>query len=162
MFEEVEKLAQEYRRQGKTIALCHGCFDVLHEGHRELFRRAKEAADVLFVGVDADEYLRIAKGEGRPHHTLNQRLESVLREIPTPSHVFVIPVTGKVVVRIGKLYEAVRPNFLFTGQDENLEDKRKRAETFNIEVRLSPQLNSSTQIIKKLKQLQSEGTPVGE
>lgn len=54
----------ELERQGKTIALCHGVFDLVHPGHIIHLEQAKEMADVLVVSITAAKYVR--KGPGRP------------------------------------------------------------------------------------------------
>ena len=59
--------------QGKSIALCHGVFDLLHPGHFRHFAKAKEFADVLVVSITSDEFVN--KGPGRPIFDQNQRLE---------------------------------------------------------------------------------------
>ena len=64
--EEVRARVEEARREGRTIALANGCFDVLHVGHIRYLAGARAAADVLVVGVNADASVRRLKGEGRP------------------------------------------------------------------------------------------------
>ncbi|HYN03734.1 MAG TPA: adenylyltransferase/cytidyltransferase family protein [Vicinamibacteria bacterium] len=54
------------RREGKTVALANGCFDVLHVGHVRYLEGARAEADVLVVGVNGDASVRRLKGEGRP------------------------------------------------------------------------------------------------
>ena len=56
----------EARREGRTVALANGCFDVLHVGHVRYLQGAREQADVLVVGVNADASVRKLKGPGRP------------------------------------------------------------------------------------------------
>jgi rfaE bifunctional protein nucleotidyltransferase chain/domain len=64
--EEVAGRVEEARRAGKTIALANGCFDVLHVGHIRYLEGARAEADVLVVGVNADDSVRRLKGPGRP------------------------------------------------------------------------------------------------
>ena len=54
------------RREGKTVALANGCFDVLHVGHVRYLEGARAEADVLVVGVNGDSSVHRLKGEGRP------------------------------------------------------------------------------------------------
>jgi rfaE bifunctional protein nucleotidyltransferase chain/domain len=56
----------EARETGKTVALANGCFDVLHVGHVRYLQGARAEADVLVVGVNADDSVRKLKGPGRP------------------------------------------------------------------------------------------------
>lgn len=48
----------------KTVAMCHGVFDVLHHDHIRLFNFAKTYADYLIVSIVADRF--VDKGPGRP------------------------------------------------------------------------------------------------
>ena len=46
------------------IALCHGVFDILHEGHLAQFARAKELAPYVVVSITPD--IHVGKGPTRP------------------------------------------------------------------------------------------------
>lgn len=48
----------------KSVAMCHGVFDVLHHDHIRLFNLAKTYADYLIVSVVADRF--VDKGPDRP------------------------------------------------------------------------------------------------
>lgn len=54
------------RREGNTVGLCHGGFDLLHPGHVKHFESAKKTCDVLVVSVTSDRFVVARKGEGRP------------------------------------------------------------------------------------------------
>jgi rfaE bifunctional protein nucleotidyltransferase chain/domain len=58
------KLAETYRRQGLSVALCHGVFDLLHMGHVRHIEAARREADVLFITVTED--IHVNKGPDRP------------------------------------------------------------------------------------------------
>lgn len=60
------QLIARFRKQGKTIGLCHGGFDLLHPGHVKHFESAKKMCDVLVVSVTSDRFVTGRKGEGRP------------------------------------------------------------------------------------------------
>jgi rfaE bifunctional protein nucleotidyltransferase chain/domain len=64
--ERVGRQVETARREGRTVALANGCFDVLHVGHVRYLEGARGEADVLVVGVNGDESVRRLKGEGRP------------------------------------------------------------------------------------------------
>jgi D-beta-D-heptose 7-phosphate kinase/D-beta-D-heptose 1-phosphate adenosyltransferase len=59
------RLAEE-RRAGRTIVFTNGVFDILHAGHIQFLRQAKELGDVLVVGVNSDRSARRLKGRNRP------------------------------------------------------------------------------------------------
>ncbi len=63
---EVSERVSAARREGRTVALANGCFDVLHVGHLRYLEGARAEADVLVVGVNGDASVRRLKGEGRP------------------------------------------------------------------------------------------------
>jgi cytidyltransferase-like protein len=73
--EELAKLIAGYQAEGKTVALCHGCFDLVHPGHLRHFEEAGRRADVLVVTVTPDRYVN--KGPGRPLFPEQLRLEQV-------------------------------------------------------------------------------------
>src|SRR5690606_38690708 len=49
------------RRQGRTIAFTHGCFDSLGAQHVRFFRDARARADLLVVAVQSDAAIRRAR-----------------------------------------------------------------------------------------------------
>ena len=67
-FNEIEVFVSNLRKQRPIkIAFTNGCFDILHRGHVEYLEKAKEKADILIVGLNSDESVRLLKGEGRPY-----------------------------------------------------------------------------------------------
>lgn len=62
----------ELRAQGKTVVLCHGCFDLLHPGHFKYLQAAKAMGDVLVATCSPDRY--VDKGPGRP--VFNEQLRA--------------------------------------------------------------------------------------
>ena len=57
----------------------NGTFDVLHRGHVELLKYAKEQGDILIVAIDSDERVRSMKGPSRPVHGEKERLVEVIK-----------------------------------------------------------------------------------
>jgi len=57
--------------EGSLIVLCHGVFDLVHPGHIEHLKQAKEFGHVLIVSITGDEYVN--KGPGRPFFSESQR-----------------------------------------------------------------------------------------
>lgn len=74
--ELVTRVAAE-RRDGRTIALANGCFDLLHVGHVRYLQAASEEADRLVVAINDDESVRRLKGNGRPILPASDRAELV-------------------------------------------------------------------------------------
>ena len=65
-WEEAARLREEARAAGRVVVFTNGCFDLLHRGHVDLLRFARERGDLLFVGLNSDDSVRRLKGEGRP------------------------------------------------------------------------------------------------
>lgn len=61
------------KEEKKTIALCHGVFDLLHPGHVIHLEQAKGMADILVVSITAAQYVR--KGPGRPYFDDEMRMK---------------------------------------------------------------------------------------
>ncbi len=74
---ELKQAVEQDRTAGRTIAFANGCFDLLHVGHIRYLQGAAETADVLIVGVNADESVRGLKGPGRPLMSEGERAEIV-------------------------------------------------------------------------------------
>jgi len=65
------------RKNGARIVLANGCFDLIHVGHVRYLEGARALADVLIVGINSDEQVRILKGDGRPFMPERERAEIV-------------------------------------------------------------------------------------
>jgi rfaE bifunctional protein nucleotidyltransferase chain/domain len=65
------------RKHGARIVLANGCFDILHVGHIRYLEGAKGLGDVLVVGVNSDEQVRLQKGAGRPFMPERERAEVI-------------------------------------------------------------------------------------
>jgi cytidyltransferase-like protein len=55
--------------KNKKIILAHGVFDILHIGHIEYFKEAKNLGDILIVSVTANRFVN--KGVNRPYFDKN-------------------------------------------------------------------------------------------
>ena len=73
--DDLAVVINKIKAQGKTVAQCHGCFDLLHLGHIKHFEAAKKAADFLIVTITPDRFVN--KGPGRPVFTEDLRMEAI-------------------------------------------------------------------------------------
>jgi rfaE bifunctional protein nucleotidyltransferase chain/domain len=62
--EELGTIAADARAAGKSVALCHGVFDVMHLGHVRHLEIGRREADILMVTLTGDQFVN--KGPGRP------------------------------------------------------------------------------------------------
>jgi rfaE bifunctional protein kinase chain/domain/rfaE bifunctional protein nucleotidyltransferase chain/domain len=63
------------KRADKTVAQCHGVFDLLHIGHIKHLQHAKGFADILVVTITADRFVN--KGPGKPYFSEYLRAEAL-------------------------------------------------------------------------------------
>jgi rfaE bifunctional protein nucleotidyltransferase chain/domain len=71
--EELGTITEKARRDGQSVVLAHGTFDLLHLGHVRHLELARREGDVLIVTVTADAFVN--KGPGRPAFTEVLRAE---------------------------------------------------------------------------------------
>jgi D-glycero-beta-D-manno-heptose 1-phosphate adenylyltransferase len=103
--------AETARSEGKTIVLANGCFDLFHVGHTRYLASAKQAGDLLIVGVNSDDQVRRIKGGNRPFMSHDERAEIVaaLRSVDAVT-VFNEPT-------VGELIRILRPDIHAKGTD---------------------------------------------
>ena len=76
----IERFAEqigEERLQGKTLVFTNGVFDILHAGHIQFLRQAKELGDILVVGINSDRSAQRLKGKRRPINSERDRMALV-------------------------------------------------------------------------------------
>ena len=130
--EKINKLSRELKNDNKIIALCHGSFDILHKGHLNLFKKSKDLGDVLFVGIETNEYIRNKKGKNRPINNLETRINNLLK-IDLIDYLFVIPF-DKTYKIYRNIYKDLKPDVLVTAKDERLKNKEMDAIAENIKM----------------------------
>jgi rfaE bifunctional protein nucleotidyltransferase chain/domain len=86
--DSIATIVRDLKAQGKRVVFTNGCFDVLHLGHIELFRAAREHGDVLIVAINSDASVRRLKGPSRPIFNEAERAE-VLEAMELIDHVCV-------------------------------------------------------------------------
>jgi D-beta-D-heptose 7-phosphate kinase/D-beta-D-heptose 1-phosphate adenosyltransferase len=64
--ETIATVAETARRDGKRVVFTNGCFDLLHVGHVRYLAAARDAGDLLIVGINSDASVRRLKGPARP------------------------------------------------------------------------------------------------
>jgi len=64
----------EARSRGEKVVFTNGCFDILHAGHVDYLKEARQEGDRLIVAINDDQSVHKLKGEGRPINALDRRL----------------------------------------------------------------------------------------
>ncbi len=109
--EELDIELEMLRDANRRIVLTNGCFDVIHAGHVAYLREAARRGDILIVGINSDEQVRVLKGEDRPIYPLRERME-ILGELQCVN--IVVPFeeeTAEALIR------SVRPDVFVKGGD---------------------------------------------
>ena len=103
------KLLTLLNSEDKSVALCHGVFDLLHPGHIQHFNAARELAEVLIVSITADQYVN--KGPGRPLFNQDIRAQT-LAAIANIDYIIICenPTAIEVI-------EEIKPDFYVKGLD---------------------------------------------
>lgn len=146
----------EKEREGKTVGLITGCFDIFHPGHRELFDFAKRNVDILIVGIDTDDAVRKTKGKQRP---INRQIDRAkqLEYYHAIDYILLLKNRNSFERdRSNKYYDSVvkilNPTHLITTVESDVytENKRKRIESIGGELLIYNRQNdiSTSKILK--------------
>lgn len=100
-----------WREQKLTVAFTNGCFDLLHAGHVRYLNAVKSMADILVVGLNSDESVRLLKGEDRPVTPQEERAEILSALKAVDAVVLFRDPTPKALI------EALEPDLLAKGGD---------------------------------------------
>jgi len=99
----------------ERIVFTNGCFDILHVGHIQLLRKARELGDTLVVGMNSDKSIRQIKGPNRPIIPEDERY-IILKNLETVNAV--IPFDEPDPLRLIKM---INPDVLVKGGDWQLD-----------------------------------------
>lgn len=136
------------RKDGLTVVLANGCFDLFHAGHIRYLAGAKALGDILVVGINSDEQVARLKGTGRPYIPEDERAEivSAIRPVDLVT-IFPEPTVEALIL-------AIRPDFHAKGTDYTTETvpEREIVRSYGGQVAIvgDPKDHSSTDLIKKV------------
>lgn len=113
---EAAEACRRAREAGQTVVFTNGCFDIIHRGHVDLIRAARNMGDVLVVGLNSDASVRMLKGAGRPLVPDEDRAEILasLRDVD------VVVIFNEETPL--ELIRELRPSVLVKGGDYRAED----------------------------------------
>lgn len=148
---KLKKLIITLKKKKLCIVVTNGCFDLIHKGHIEIFKKSKKLGDKLIVLVNSDNSIKRLKGSSRPIILLKDRL-SLLTSIKYIDYI----VTFNSLTPVD-LYKAIKPNFLTKGSEYKIQKLagEKIIRKFNGKIKLIKMLPglSTTNIIEKIKKL---------
>ncbi len=104
------------RARGGKVIFTNGCFDILHAGHVRYLEEARKLGDMLIVGINSDESVKVIKGVERPINTLEDRVR-VLEALETVDSIVVFDEATPI-----NLIKALLPDILVKGGDYKPEE----------------------------------------
>ena len=146
-----EPIPPRYRPKPEMVGLVTGSFDILHQGHIGMIRRAKKYCDRLIIAVESDRRVRLAKGKFRPIYHQNKRRERLERALNDGTRVFILPENfDEEKVRIHWLRDHGVKLLFTTKKDVHLENKQFLMMVVGGRVEFLPQLMSisTTQLLE--------------
>ncbi len=99
------------KESGKKVVFTNGCFDILHVGHVRYLAAARLEGDVLLVGLNSDESVRLIKSAKRPIVKQNERAE-VLASLWCVDYIILFNEPDPLL-----LIQAIGPDILVKGDD---------------------------------------------
>lgn len=116
---DVKTVVSAVRQLGQKIVLTSGSWDLLHTGHAEYLRAAREFGTFLVVGVDSDAKIKKRKGPNRPMVGEDERM-LMLSHLRYVDLIYLKDVDEKK----HQLIEAVRPDVLVVSETSNHSDQK--------------------------------------
>jgi D-glycero-beta-D-manno-heptose 1-phosphate adenylyltransferase len=141
----VERISPDPR--GKVV-FTNGIFDILHQGHIELLRWARNLGDRLVVGINSDASTRALKGEGRPINSQENR-KAVLQALRFVDEVVIFEED-----KPSDLIQQLHPAIVVKGGEWLADQVRNQDEIpSDIEVKIFPLVKgySSTNVIRRIR-----------
>jgi D-beta-D-heptose 7-phosphate kinase/D-beta-D-heptose 1-phosphate adenosyltransferase len=114
--ENLGKIIEGLKKEGKRIVFTNGCFDLLHAGHVRYLEAAKALGNVLIIGINSDASVRGLKGPLRPILPLEERAE-ILSGLGCVDYVTVFDEATPL-----ELITLLRPHVLVKGGDWTKDD----------------------------------------
>ena len=99
------------KKLGKKIVFTNGCFDILHIGHVNYLRKAKQYGDILVLGLNSDASVKRLKGTDRP---INNEFDRalILEALEVIDYVTIFEDDTPI-----NLIKAIKPDYLVKGGD---------------------------------------------
>jgi len=147
--DELLRRAATWRKEGKTVALANGLFDLVHVGHLRYLEEAATLADRLVVAVNDDASARSLKGPDRPIVPQDERAEL----IAGLSCVALVTIFGEATVE--PILRALVPDVHCKGTDYTAETvpERETARSLGIRVAITgdPKDHATRDLIAQIR-----------
>ncbi len=141
---------EELRKRQEKLVVTNGCFDILHRGHAEYMRNARNFGDALLVLLNSDESVRSLKGPSRPINKVEDRAYMLA------SLAFVDAVSVFHTERCTDCFLQIKPDVYVKGGDYTFEtlnpEEREALVSVGAEIKFIPFISgfSTTSILAKI------------
>lgn len=150
--QELSRIIERLKREGKTVVFTNGCFDLLHVGHIRCLAGAKEQGDILLVALNSDASVHASKRRNRPLMSEDERME-ILSALVSVDYVTVFSEPT-----VDALLRLLRPDVYAKGTDYTAETLPERETARAINARLAfvgdPKDHSTSTLIERIKRLE--------
>ncbi|HDJ23738.1 MAG TPA: D-glycero-beta-D-manno-heptose 1-phosphate adenylyltransferase [Candidatus Aminicenantes bacterium] len=140
----------DLKKQGQTIVLTNGCFDLIHLGHIRYLREAKAQGNILVVAINSDQSVYQLKGPGRPLIDEKQRAQII------SSFEFVDFVTIFDDLTVENILRQLKPHIHAKGSDYTKETvpEKETAKAIKAQIAITggPKVRSTSEIIDEIRQ----------
>jgi rfaE bifunctional protein nucleotidyltransferase chain/domain len=152
---ELIEIRKHLRQLKKKVVFTNGVFDLLHRGHVEYLEKARSLGDVLMVGINSDDSVKLVKGSWKP--LVNQEDRAlVLAGLSSIDYIcFFAEETPHLII------SSLLPDILVKGSDYHLDEivGRDVVESSGgrvVTIALTPGM-STTDVVKRIAKLLKEG-----
>lgn len=148
-FEHLKIIKESFVHE--KVILTSGCYDILHVGHLNTLKKAKDLGDILIVCLSSDKQIRALKGETRPINKFEDRL-NLFKTIECVDYIF--PYEEEYIETeetLGSIMKIIDPDVWVKGSDYTIEGiKEKHPYLRHIQLFPLVENKSTTNIIQRI------------
>ncbi len=148
--DELKTIIENLKKQGKSVVWTNGCFDLIHVGHILYLEDARAQGDMLVVGLNSDESVRLLKGLNRPIVEETQRAK-LLASLSCVDYVVVFSDKSPF-----KVIQYLQPDVYIKGGDYTIDtinqEERRLVEGYGGRIAIVPGIDgmSTTNLIQRI------------
>lgn len=149
--EQLKIVKATLKKDNKKTILTSGCYDIVHVGHLNTLKKAKDFGDILIVCLSSDSQIQKLKGNTRPINKFEDRL-NLFKTISCVD--YIIPYEEEFIETeetLGSIMKLVDPDVWVKGSDYTKEAiQEKHPYLRSIEILPLLENRSTTKIIEKI------------
>ncbi|MCD6516282.1 MAG: adenylyltransferase/cytidyltransferase family protein [Candidatus Aminicenantes bacterium] len=108
---KLKQIIIKQKKEGKTVVLANGCFDLIHVGHIRYLKGARMSGDILVIALNSDSSVNRLKGPGRPILNQNQRAD-ILSGFEFVDHIIIFDESD-----VSRILLSLKPDIHAKGSD---------------------------------------------